>query len=114
MAQRQTESVTPPISMKAAVYRRYGPPEVVSIGVVRTPVPGPNDLLIRVRATTVSSADWGLRSLDIPYGFGVVSRLAFGLTAPRQPILGSELAGDVVAVGRHDARRARRVLLHRR
>ncbi|MCC7055733.1 MAG: NAD(P)-dependent alcohol dehydrogenase [Gemmatimonadaceae bacterium] len=64
-----------------------------------TPVPGPNDLLIRVRATTVTSADWRLRSLSIPYRFGLMSRIAFGLSAPRQPILGSELAGDVVAVG---------------
>ncbi len=91
--------MTQPVYMRAAVYRRYGPPEVVSVGVMRRPVPGPNDLLIRVRATTVTSADWRLRSLTIPYGFGFMSRLAFGLTAPRQPILGSELAGDVVAVG---------------
>jgi NADPH:quinone reductase-like Zn-dependent oxidoreductase len=99
MAQRQVEVVTLPLHMRAAVYRRYGPPEVVSVREVPTPVPGPNDLLIRVRATTVTSADWRLRSLSIPYGFGFISRLAFGLTAPRQPILGSELAGDVVAVG---------------
>ncbi len=99
MAQRQAKVVTVPASMRAAVYRRYGPPEVVSVRDVPTPVPGPNDLLIRVRATTVTSADRRLRSLSIPYGFGFMSRLAFGLTAPRQPILGSELAGDVVAVG---------------
>lgn len=99
MAQSQVEVVTQPVNMRAAVYRRYGPPEVVSVGVVRTPVPGPNDLLIRVRATTVTSSDWRLRSLSIPYGFACMSRLAFGITAPRQPILGSELAGDVVAVG---------------
>jgi len=85
--------------MRAAVYRTYGPPEVVSLAVVPTPIPSPNDLLIRVRATTVTSADWRLRSLSIPYGFGFMSRLAVGLTTPRQPILGSELAGDVVAVG---------------
>ncbi|MDZ7632222.1 MAG: NAD(P)-dependent alcohol dehydrogenase [Gemmatimonadaceae bacterium] len=71
----------------------------MSVTEVPTPVPGPNDLLVRVRATTVTSADWRLRSLSIPHGFGFISRLAFGLTAPRQPILGSELAGDVVAVG---------------
>jgi NADPH:quinone reductase-like Zn-dependent oxidoreductase len=99
MAHPQVKVVTHPVSMRAAVYRQYGPPGVVSVGVVRTPVPGSNELLIRVRATTVTSADWRLRSLTIPWGFGVVSRLAFGLTAPRQPILGSELAGDVVAVG---------------
>ena len=91
--------MTPPVYMRAAVYRRYGPPEVVSVGDVLTPVPGPTDLLVRVRATTVTSADWRIRSLTVPRGFGLLSRLAFGITAPRQPILGSELAGDVVAIG---------------
>lgn len=85
--------------MNAAVCRRYGPPDVVTIEAVETPVPGPRDVLIRVRATTVSSADWRIRSRSMPYGFAAFGRLAFGLRAPRQPILGSELSGDVVAVG---------------
>lgn len=91
--------MTLPVYMRAATYRRYGPPEVVTVGDVLTPVPGPNDLVIRVRATTVSSADWRLRSLTMPHGFGMLGRLAFGLRAPRQPILGSELAGEVAAIG---------------
>jgi len=85
--------------MKAAVYRRYGPPEVVTVEDVPRPTPGPNDLLIRVRATTVSSADWRIRTLSVPRGFGFMSRLVFGISAPRQQILGTELAGDVVSVG---------------
>ncbi len=85
--------------MKAAVYHRFGPPDVVSVQEVPTPTPGPGALLIRVRATTVSSADWRVRTLAMPRGFGLLGRLIFGLRAPRQPILGSELAGDVVAVG---------------
>lgn len=85
--------------MKAAVYRRYGPPEVVKIEDIPRPTPGPNDILIRVRATTVSSADWRMRSLSVPRGFGLLSRLAIGVSAPRKNILGSELAGDVVSVG---------------
>ncbi len=85
--------------MKAAVHRRYGPPQVVAVEEVLRPTPGPNDLLIGVRATTVSAADWRIRSLTMPHGFGLVGRLAFGITAPRRPILGSELAGDVVAMG---------------
>jgi NADPH:quinone reductase-like Zn-dependent oxidoreductase len=52
-----------------------------------------------VRATTVSTADWRIRSLSMPRGFGFAGRLAFGFSAPRQRILGSELAGDVVFVG---------------
>ncbi len=85
--------------MKAAVCRRYGPPSVVTIEHWPEPVPGPDDVLIRVRASTVSSADWRIRSRSMPYGFGVAARLAFGVTVPRQPILGSELAGDIVAIG---------------
>jgi NADPH:quinone reductase-like Zn-dependent oxidoreductase len=85
--------------MKVAVCRRYGPPDVVRIEDWPTPVPGPRDVLIRVRASTVTSADWRVRSRSMPHGFGVAGRLAFGITAPRQPILGSELAGEVVAVG---------------
>ena len=85
--------------MKAAVFRRYGPPSVVKIEIVPRPAPGPLDVIVRVIASTVSSADWRIRSLSMPYGFGLVGRLAFGVTAPRQPILGCELAGDVVAIG---------------
>ena len=85
--------------MRAAIYRRYGAPDVVKVEEVARPTPGPNDLLIRVRATTVSSADWRIRSLSMPHGFGFVSRLVFGISAPRQQILGSELAGDIVSVG---------------
>ena len=85
--------------MKAAVCRRYGPPDVVTVENWPRPVPGRADVLIRVRAATVSSADWRVRSRSMPYGFGVAGRLAFGITAPRQPILGSDLAGDIVAIG---------------
>jgi NADPH:quinone reductase-like Zn-dependent oxidoreductase len=85
--------------MKAAVYSAYGPPEAVRIADVATPVPGPDDALVRIRATTVSTADWRARSLVMPRGFGPFGRLAFGLLGPRQPILGTELAGIVEAVG---------------
>ncbi len=85
--------------MKAAVYRRYGPPSVITLQDLPRPVVGPNDVLIRVRAATVTSADWRIRSLSMPYGFATAGRLAFGVSAPRQPILGSELAGDIVKIG---------------
>ena len=85
--------------MKAAVYRQYGPPGVVAIHDWPKPACGPNDVLIRVRAATVTSADWRIRSLSMPYGFAAVGRLAFGIRTPRQPILGSELSGDVAEVG---------------
>ena len=83
--------------MKAAVCRRYGPPDVVEIADVPRPRLGANDVLIKVRATTVTAADWRLRSFTLPRGFGLFVRLGVGISGPRQPILGSELAGEVVA-----------------
>jgi NADPH:quinone reductase-like Zn-dependent oxidoreductase len=85
--------------MKAAVYRRYGPPDVVKIEEIPTPTPKDNEVLIRVHATTVSTADWRLRSLTMPPGFGPFGRLAIGITGPRKPILGTELSGVITSVG---------------
>jgi NADPH:quinone reductase-like Zn-dependent oxidoreductase len=85
--------------MKAAIHRRYGPPDVIQI----TDVPLPNiksaEILVKVRATTVTAGDSRLRSARVPGGFSVLMRLGFGIRGPRKPILGWELAGDVVAVG---------------
>ena len=85
--------------LKAAVYRRYGPPDVIRIEDVPTPDPGRNELLVRVRAASVSAGDARLRSARVPPGFGLVMRLAFGVTGPRKPILGWDFAGEVAAVG---------------
>lgn len=85
--------------MKAATCRNYGGPENVRIEAVPRPVPGPDDVLVRIVATTVSSGDWRLRALAVPRGLGVVARLVFGWSRPRQPILGTELSGVVEAVG---------------
>ncbi len=85
--------------MKAAVYRTYGPPDVVKIENVDKPKPKKNEVLIKIHATTVSSADWRVRSLAMPKGFGSLARPVFGLFGPRQPVLGSELAGEIEAVG---------------
>jgi NADPH:quinone reductase-like Zn-dependent oxidoreductase len=86
--------------MKAAIYERYGPPEVVSVRDVPTPTPKDDEIRIKVRATTVSTGDWRARSLQMPAGFGPFGRLFFGITRPRQPILGTELSGVVDAVGK--------------
>jgi NADPH:quinone reductase-like Zn-dependent oxidoreductase len=85
--------------MRAAVYRNYGPPEVVHIEEVPTPTPKDDEVLVRVRATTVTSGDWRMRTAIVPPGFGLVIRLAFGITGPRKTILGTEIAGEVAAVG---------------
>lgn len=85
--------------MKAVICTRYGSPDVLQFQELPTPVPKDGEVLIRIRATTVNSADWRIRSMSMPHGFGLLGRLALGLSRPRRPILGSELAGDVVAVG---------------
>ncbi len=87
--------------MKAAVYSKYGPPEVISIKDVPIPTPGDTDVLIKVHATTVSTGDWRARSLEMPAGMGLIGRLVFGITGPRNPILGTELSGVIEAVGKH-------------
>ena len=85
--------------MKAIVYTKYGPPDVVALTEVPKPTPKDNEVLIRIRATTVTTGDWRARSLDMPAGFGLLGRLVFGVFGPRKPILGTELAGEVEAVG---------------
>ncbi|MFC3114739.1 NAD(P)-dependent alcohol dehydrogenase [Cellvibrio fontiphilus] len=85
--------------MKAAVYYRYGPADVVTVTEMQQPQPKPHQLLIRVHAACLNSADVRLRRLQVPLGFGLLSRLVFGITAPRRPILGADLAGRVVAIG---------------
>ena len=86
--------------MRAAKYEQYGGPEVVRIVELPTPVPKDDELLIKVHATTVNSGDWRMRSLEVPEGFGWLTRLAIGIRGPRQPILGAELSGVVTAVGK--------------
>lgn len=90
--------------MKAIVYERYGSPDVLKVQEVAKPTPKDNEVLIRTRATTVTSGDWRVRSLDVPPGFRLMSRLIFGIRKPKQPILGTELAGDVAAVGKNVSR----------
>jgi NADPH:quinone reductase-like Zn-dependent oxidoreductase len=90
--------------MKAVLATAYGSTEVLQIDDVPTPALRENEVLIRVRATTVSSGDWRVRSLTVPTGFRLLSRLLFGVVRPRQPILGTELAGEVVAVGKETKR----------
>ncbi len=85
--------------MKAAICKRYGAPDAVEIRDVRRPEPGPGELLVRNRATTVSSGDARIRAARFPAGFALPARLALGLTGPRKSILGTELAGVVEAVG---------------
>jgi NADPH:quinone reductase-like Zn-dependent oxidoreductase len=87
--------------MRAIVCTDYGPPDVLQLRDVLKPVPKDNEVLVRIRATTVSAADCELRRFDFAPWIWVPIRLAFGIRRPRQPVLGQELAGDVDAVGKN-------------
>jgi NADPH:quinone reductase-like Zn-dependent oxidoreductase len=80
--------------MKAVVYDRYGPPDVLRIEEVERPVPADDEVLVRIHATTVTRTDAGLRSAEF-----FISRFVTGLRRPKRQILGMELAGEVEAVG---------------
>jgi NADPH:quinone reductase-like Zn-dependent oxidoreductase len=85
--------------MKAAVCERYGPPEVVQIQEVPTPVPGDGEVLIKAVVTTVNSGDARVRALRVPRGLRLGVRASIGFTKPRKGILGFEMAGQVEEAG---------------
>jgi NADPH:quinone reductase-like Zn-dependent oxidoreductase len=80
--------------VKAAVYHRYGPPEVLGLEEAPTPAIGADDVLIAVTASTVCAPDWRFRAAR-PF----FVRLFAGLRAPKHKILGMEFSGRVAAVG---------------
>jgi NADPH:quinone reductase-like Zn-dependent oxidoreductase len=85
--------------MKAIVATQYGGPEVLQLKEVQKPTPKDDEILIKVHATTVSAGDFRMRSFTVPPAFWIPARLALGLTKPKQPIYGMELAGEVESVG---------------
>ena len=86
--------------MKAIVCTKYGPPDVLQLKEVEKPTPKDNEVLIRINAATVTAGDCDLRSLKLPLLWQLVARIAFGFRGPRKKILGQELAGDIVSVGK--------------
>ena len=80
--------------MQAVVYDRYGAPDVLRIADVERPAPGPNEVLVRVRAATVSRTDCGFRG-----GKPAIMRLGTGVRSPRRRILGNDFGGEIAEVG---------------
>jgi NADPH:quinone reductase-like Zn-dependent oxidoreductase len=87
--------------MRAVVYDRYGPPDVLRLEDVECPVPKEDEVLVKIHATTVNRLDVHTREANRRSGLAVslLSRLVSGLRRPRQRILGTEFAGEVEAVG---------------
>ena len=87
--------------MKAIVWTKYGPPDVLELREVEKPTPKDNEVLIRIHATTVTAGDCELRSLKFPIYLSLPMRLWRGFLKPREnSILGTELAGEIEAVGK--------------
>ena len=85
--------------MKAAVYTRYGPPDVIQVKDIEKPVPKDDEVLIEVRAASVNPVDWHFMRGE-PY----IGRIMMGLRKPKVTQLGVDVAGVVEAVGRNITR----------
>lgn len=87
--------------MKAVIWTKYGPPEVLELQEVNKPLPKDDELLIKLFATTVTAGDCEMRRMDFPFYLGLPMRLWLGLLKPKEgSIMGTELAGIVEAVGK--------------
>ena len=88
--------------MKAIVYEKYGPPEVLQLKEVDQPAPNDGEVLIRIQATSVRTGDVRMRAFHVPGPLWerIAARLYLGIFKPRRKILGMELAGEVESVGK--------------
>jgi len=86
--------------MKAIVWTKYGPPDVLQLKEVEKPIIKDDEVLIKVHATTVTAGDSEIRSFKVPILFRPLMRIWLGLRKPRKKTLGMELAGEESRDGR--------------
>lgn len=85
--------------MKAVFCTKYGTPEVLKIREAKKPVPKKDEVLIKIHGTTVTMGDCEIRRFKMPIFLWIPIRLFLGITKPRQPIIGAEMAGEIESVG---------------
>ncbi len=87
--------------MRAIVFTKYGPPEVLELKEVDKPVPKDDEVLIKIHATEVTAGDCEIRSFKIPIWYWLPLRIYMGLIRPRKHIIGMYLAGEIESVGKY-------------
>jgi NADPH:quinone reductase-like Zn-dependent oxidoreductase len=87
--------------MKAIVCTAYGPPDVLQLTEVEKPIPGDNDVLIRIHAATVTMGDCELRNLTLPMWTQIPVRIIMGYNKPRNFTPGMEFSGVVESIGKN-------------
>jgi NADPH:quinone reductase-like Zn-dependent oxidoreductase len=88
--------------MKAVIYTKYGPPDVLQLKEVEKPAPKDNEVLVKIHATTVTIGDTIMRGLKIPgpRWQRLIARIILGIRKPKRTILGMELSGEIESVGK--------------
>ena len=87
--------------MKAIVYTKYGPPDVLRVKEVERPIPEDDEVLIKVHAVEATKSDCEMRSFNFPVKwFWLLLRIAMGLKKPKRQVLGCYFSGEVESVGK--------------